>query len=534
MLADNQMTTDKTESRLQGVQQALLADMEAMQAALPHDGEETSEALPVGRHMRLSGRGDKPVRDIERDDVLVRSDGSSDAIYGQKSAAKLPKRFDLHFLDAAGDYGASHVSARFEAGEQPVARLNLPVAMGRAMAQGFAQRLLHAARGEHETISMRLPHTYLDLEIGDIISFDGLLWRITEITHGRVLEVSALRHQPQIFSRHTRAQDDEDVSPIGDQIARPELHILELPAPALRFHANAGDAPLLAAFAAPWPQTVQLRRATGPAASVVAPSIMGETANELVAMPAGRWQRDAVLEVKLFGGTLAGLPDDEVLAGGNRLAVRGETDWEIIQFAHAELVGEHHYELRDLLRGQFGSVVQRFNSGAVFVVLGAAQVPLVNQLDQLSENFTFRYGSPALPQDGYGWQQGHYELTLAARRCLSPVHGRIDWPEGFNAVWHIGWVRRSRIGGDDFAAAETPLGETEEAYRVTLLGDGDEIDLWHLDKPVWQLTPPMRRDLRRRQSAITDWQLAIAQINSRGEAGVPLLISLPMNEESDE
>lgn len=45
MLADNQMTTDKTESRLQGVQQALLADMEAMQAALPHDGEETSEAL---------------------------------------------------------------------------------------------------------------------------------------------------------------------------------------------------------------------------------------------------------------------------------------------------------------------------------------------------------------------------------------------------------------------------------------------------------------------------------------------------------
>jgi hypothetical protein len=39
------MKTDETESRLHNVQQSLLADMEAMQAALPDDGEATSEAL---------------------------------------------------------------------------------------------------------------------------------------------------------------------------------------------------------------------------------------------------------------------------------------------------------------------------------------------------------------------------------------------------------------------------------------------------------------------------------------------------------
>ena len=39
------MKTDETESRLRHVQQNLLAVMEAMQAALPDDGEETSEAL---------------------------------------------------------------------------------------------------------------------------------------------------------------------------------------------------------------------------------------------------------------------------------------------------------------------------------------------------------------------------------------------------------------------------------------------------------------------------------------------------------
>ena len=39
------MESDETESRLDSVQQNLLADMEAMQGALPDNGEETSEAL---------------------------------------------------------------------------------------------------------------------------------------------------------------------------------------------------------------------------------------------------------------------------------------------------------------------------------------------------------------------------------------------------------------------------------------------------------------------------------------------------------
>jgi hypothetical protein len=46
-----------------------------------------------------------------------------------------------------------------------------------------------------------LPLRYLDLEIGDVIRFERLLWRITELTQGAVLELSAVRHQPQIFGR---------------------------------------------------------------------------------------------------------------------------------------------------------------------------------------------------------------------------------------------------------------------------------------------------------------------------------------------
>ena len=485
--------------------------------------------------MRLRGRAERPVRDIASDDLLPLADGTIGPLRGQKAADKLPKRFDLHFLDAAGDYGASHVSARFEGGEQPVARLNLPVAMGRSMAQALATRLLHGLRGEHETVSLRLPPSYLDLEVGDIIRLDGLLWRINELMHGRFLEVSAIRHQAHLFSNYGIAHGEEAPPRIGGQIARPELDILELPAPALRFHNGAADAPLIAAFAAPWPQNVHMRLGSAAPLVIAAPSIMGETIDDFPAMPVGRWQRGASLTVSLYGGTLASIYESEVLAGGNRLAIETEDGWEIIQFAKAELIAERHYRLTDLLRGQFGSdaaQVALLKKGARCLILGAAQIPVSAALENLPSHFSFHFGPPSLPQDSYGWQRGDYHLRRTARRCLSPVHGKIDWPQGLAGNWHITWVRRSRLGGDNFDAAIIPLGEDAEAYRISLMADGEAVHIWQSDVAQFVLSRGTRRKQRAARRNIENWGLQIAQINSHGEAGAALNIPLPINEES--
>ncbi|MDP4400365.1 GTA baseplate fiber-binding domain-containing protein, partial [Escherichia coli] len=62
------------------------------------------------------------------------------------------------------------------------------------------------------------------------------------------------------------------------------------------------------------------------------------------------------LRVRLYGGALASVADTRVLGGANAAAVlNADNEWEILQFANAELTGEREYTLTRLLRGQAGS-----------------------------------------------------------------------------------------------------------------------------------------------------------------------------------
>lgn len=75
------------------------------------------------------------------------------------------------------------------------------------------------------------------------------------------------------------------------------------------------------------------------------------------------------------------------------------------------------------------------------------------------------------------------------------------------------------------------MGEAREVYQLTLLADGSPTQSWQTPTPHTELSALQRRQLRRSHSGVQNWQLSIAQINDRGEAGAPLEISLPMNEE---
>ena len=114
--------------------------------------------------------------------------------------------------------------------------------------------------------------------------------------------------------------------------------------------------------------------------------------------------------------------------------------------------------------------------------------------------------------------------------CLSPVHARLDWPRGFHDDWRIGWTRRSRLGGDDFAAADIALGEAREAYRLTLSVDDAVVAQWQSENSETVLTAQQRRKYLDDHNTAQNWQLAIQQINDHGEAGAPLHLSLPLNE----
>ncbi len=490
------------------------------------------DAMAGQSHMRLQGRANRPVRAIDDDDILARANGASSLVHGVTAADKLPRRFDVHYLDAEGDYGAAHVSARHEAGEQPVAQLNLPVAMSGAMAARLAARLLYEARGQSETISLRLPPSYLDMEIGDIIRLTEVLWRVTEITYGTVLEVQAQRFQSGLYGAYASASGSASLPETVGQVAFPAMYWLDLPAPALRYQAPAGAAgvPMLAAFAAPWPSRVAVRFGDGQQLYVNAPSQIGKTLSRLDSGAVGRWSRGAHLDIELYGGALASMSEIQILNGANRLAIETAAGWEIIQFARAELIGERRYRISDFLRGQFGSdavMVDSLAKDARVVVLSGAQTPLGADPAALSSQMSLRYGPSDLPHDGYSWQNLVVTPQRIGLRCLSPVHLGCTKPDGVSGAWRLDWIRRSRLGGDDFEALEIPLGETSEAYQLIIRADTTEVARHRLTESHFSLTAQARRDYLAAEPDAQRWHIEVAQFNSIGMAGVATHLDLP-------
>ena len=77
----------------------------------------------------------------------------------------------------------------------------------------------------------------------------------------------------------------------------------------------------------------------------------------MTAACAGLIDRGDALEVKLITGTLSSVNEDALLSGANTAAIGdGSPDnWEVFQFAQAELVAPKTYHLTGRLRGQAGT-----------------------------------------------------------------------------------------------------------------------------------------------------------------------------------
>ena len=167
-----------------------------------------------------------------------------------------------------------------------------------------------------------------------------------------------------------------------------------------------------------------------------------------------------------------------MLGGGNAAAVKtAGGDWEILQFANAELVGTRQYRLTRLLRGQCGTeqaMVTGAASGADFVLLDAAVTTLAVRVDQLGLPLRYRFG-PA--RDDHAAPTFLEETITAEGKGLlpfAPVNARAhrETPSGDVA---ISWVRRTRFGGTGWELREVPVNEEREAYWVEILDDGDVV-----------------------------------------------------------
>ena len=419
------------------------------------------------------------------DDALVTL--SSDALTAEAGAALYAVRGDgaetpvearVRYLDAGRDYQVGSVSARrLDSAEGGVESVDAPLVLEPEVAEALARRVLTERRAASESLSLAFGLAQLALEPGDRVSLDGgAAFEIRQISDVGAREIVLQRAADFGGVQVVAAEPNAPGSPAS--APSPLLLVLDLPpSPA----EEEDDRPLAAVFASPWGGAHQIYAGAsedgltrrGEAAS---PAIVGELVWDLYGGPADRWDEGNVTRVRLYGGTLSSVTREQVLGGGNAFAVeQASGEWEVLQAAEAVLVAPGEYELRDFLRGQQGSehaIGAPALAGARVVKLDTRLARLDMQAHEWGETLLFAAPPQGKLASNPRTTQLSTSLPHAAKRPWAPAHVRAT-RDGAGDVT-ISWVRRARIGGDQWGAGEPPIPASGERYVLEIL-DGASI-----------------------------------------------------------
>jgi hypothetical protein len=442
----------------------------ALMAAYAFDAVESEGVL------RFVPRGSAPPLGIGEDDLVLPGDGESPVLLMRAQEADLPKASRLAYVDADTYEQAVAEARRPLAATERIAASSLPLVLEAPAASAIGERLLQDAWVMRETARFSLPPSLLALDPADevVLAIGGRThrWRIAGVEDGGARAVNAVATDPSLYDPLDGAPRAATAPAILRPPGRPLVVFLDLPL--LRDDQNP-NAPFAAAFADPWPGRVDLYQdyAGAPCVSLTAAASIGETLFNFWSGPVNRWDRVNSLYLKLYRGTLQSASDAAVFAGANALAIQNGSDWEIVQFAEAELIAPGQWRLSKLLRGRQGSeqaMGAPVAAGARVVVLDGAlrQVPLSQAEARLPHHFT--YGPGGKPVSDASFTTVECRFTAAGLIPPSPCHVGFRWRANGDLL--LTWKRRDRAP----AAAQLLLAETPQSdaglFDLEILADG--------------------------------------------------------------
>jgi hypothetical protein len=246
---------------------------------------------------------------------------------------------------------------------------------------------------------------------------------------------------------------------------------------------------------------------------IEAPATIGVTETDFQRAKPGVWDRGPALRVRVYGGALSSAALSAVLDGANLMAIGDGTsgNWEVFQFAEAELVAPDTYDLRLRLRGQAGSdslMPEVWPAGSYVVRLGSSvgQIDLPTQARGMVRHF--RIGPAARGYDDPSYLYRVDAFQGVGLRPLSPCHLRVaKTPEGLA----VRWVRRSRIDADRWEGLEVPIGEESESYLLRVVKDATVRREVLLAEPRWSYpTIDQAAD-----GLVAPFRIEVAQVSAR-------------------
>lgn len=436
------------------------------------------DSLESEGKIRFRHRGlEQPVLTVTEDTAVELRPGQELIATTRAQETDLPASAKIRYISAQSEYRQAVAEGRKLAGASGrVAQADLPIVLDDPQAASLAETWLQETWMARERTSLALPPSALAVEPGDTLTVSRAgrerLVRVTEVSERGARPVNALSLSPEVYGGVT-ASERKRAAPVAIQSGGPALALLDLPL--LRDGQRASDG-FAAAVQQPWPGGVALyasAQTTGYALKTVipAPATLGRTLDALAPGPQGRIDWANRVRVKLSYGTLTSADLVTVLSGVNAAAVSNANGvWEVFQFLNATLVDAATYELSGLLRAQAGTelaMAQSFAPGAQFVLLDGAVQPVALGLDGIRAQLNWRYGPSNRGIGDASYATRAHTFQGLGLKPLSPVHVKgVRVPDGDLVIT---WIRRTRVGGDNWELADVPLGEDSERYAIDIL-----------------------------------------------------------------
>lgn len=441
--------------------------------------EAVADALPLslvddGAALRIGDDG--AVGEIVASERRAAADRAPEEAHERGSALAVPGEVELSYYDPARDYQAGLQRARMPGAGRRSARIELAASLGAGEAKAIAEARLARHAVEREQWSLSTGWRRMALRPGEVVTLAGEpgRWRIAGWTLERMaLALKLVRVRAAAMTPPLPAEPGRGVG-APDLVHGPTtVHLLDLPP----IEDGAPDAPRLfvaAAGASPGWRRASLLMSTDdggrwdPVGATAAPAVIGVATTILPDADPALFDRAGAVEVRLLNDMMMlEDADDAALLGGANQALLGD---ELIQFGHAEPLGDARWRLSRLLRGRRATEagMAAHAAGERFILIEATT------LARLTPPVAAIGGAVRIMASGVGDIAAPAEAVVAAMsggvRPFAPI--RLS-AERTADGYLLSWVRRSRAGWAWNDGGDVPVGEAREAYRLTLRrGDG--------------------------------------------------------------
>ncbi len=412
-----------------------------------------------------------------------------------------PARFEIAYRDPMLDYQAAMAVAERLDGKG-TENIAIPGMIDSGQAKTLAEEWLQERHAARRSATFELPWKNAALKPGDKIRLAGTAstsdFVVTSIEDGATRRVEA-RAMPHHIRYPDRAGLPAPANGGNSQIrGRPYFQIFDLPMwPGVE---KPSDQFRVAAFAKPWsgvgvyvsPEMSGFE----PRATLGNQAVTGALTAPLGPGVGGRLLNDQALEVELYYGELSTVSLSQLLSGANT-ALLGTPDgnWEILQFLEAEEIAGDRWRLTRLLRGQCGTEYEANQvkpEETPFVLLDTAVLPMGLKVQEAGLELNWRIGTA-----GEDFSDQYFVTVtkaggLRALQPLEPVHLRAQTEVSGDILFS--WIRRGRIDADSWLAADIPLGEESETYRIELRADGQLVRSFDVSSASWIYPLSQRSD----------------------------------------